>query len=45
MMEHNLSCLMKTIHVLCESWFDKGIGKKIYGERRDEDGRSIFNVG
>jgi hypothetical protein len=32
MMERNPDCSMKTLHVLCESWFYKGIGRKIYGE-------------
>jgi hypothetical protein len=36
---------MKTLHVLCESRLYKGIGRKIYGEQKDEDGRSIFDVG
>jgi hypothetical protein len=34
-MEHNPDCSMKTIHELCESRFCEGIGKKIFGERRD----------
>jgi hypothetical protein len=45
MMEHNPNCLMKTFKELCESQFYKEIGKKTYGERRDEDGRKIFDVG
>jgi hypothetical protein len=36
---------MKIFHKLCESQFCKEIGKKIYGERLDEDGRRIFEVG
>ncbi len=45
MMERNLSCSMKILHVFCESWFYKGIARKIYGEGKDEDGRNIFDVG
>ncbi len=44
MMEHNLGCSMKTLHVLCESQFCKRIGRKIFGEQKDEDWRSIYNT-
>jgi hypothetical protein len=44
-MERNSNCSMKTLHELCESRLYKGIGMKIFGEQRDEDGRSIFDVG
>jgi hypothetical protein len=36
-MEHNPECSMNTFHELCESWFYEEIGKKIFGEQRDED--------
>jgi hypothetical protein len=45
MMEHNPNCSMKTFHELCESWLCKEIGKKNSGERKDEDGKNIFDVG
>jgi hypothetical protein len=45
MMEHNLSCSMKTLHELCESWFWEEIGWKIFGERRDEVMKNIFDAG
>jgi len=45
MMERNPNCLMKNFHELCESWFYKEINRKIFGERRDEVMRSIFDVG
>jgi hypothetical protein len=44
-MERNLDFSMKTLHELCESRFCKGIGKKIYGEQRDEDWRNIYDAG
>jgi hypothetical protein len=44
MMERNPNCSMKTFHALCESRFCNEIGKKIFGERGDEDGKSIFDV-
>jgi hypothetical protein len=44
-MEHNFNSSIKTFHELCESRFCKEIGKKIYGERKDEVRRSIFDVG
>jgi hypothetical protein len=43
-MECNPSYSMKTLDELCESRFCKGIGKKTSGERRDEDGRRIFEA-
>jgi len=45
MMECNPSYLMKTLHELCESQFYKKIGRKIYGEQKDEVMKSIFDVG
>jgi hypothetical protein len=36
---------MKTLHEFCESRFYEEIGRKIFGERRDEVMRSIFDVG
>ncbi len=45
MMEHNLSCSMKTLHELCESWFWEEIGRKISREQKDEVMKSIFDVG
>jgi hypothetical protein len=45
MMERNPNCSMKTLCELYESQFCKEIGRMISGERRDEDGRSIFDVG
>jgi len=36
---------MKTFHELCESQFYKEIGRKIFGEQRDEIKRSIFDAG
>ncbi len=45
MMERNPDCSMKTFHELCESWFCEGIGKKIYEEQRDEDWKSIYDIG
>ncbi len=44
MMEHNFDYSMKSFHELCESHLCMGIGKKIYGERKDEDGKNIFDV-
>jgi hypothetical protein len=44
-MEQNPNCSMKTLHELCESQFYKEIGTKISRERRDEDGRRIFEAG
>jgi hypothetical protein len=44
-MECNPSYSMKTLHELWESWFYNEIGKKIYREQRDEDGKSIFDAG
>jgi hypothetical protein len=44
-MERNPSCLMKTLHELCESQFCKKISRKISGEPKDEVKRSIFEVG
>jgi hypothetical protein len=44
-MERNPSYSMKTLDELCESRFCKGIGKKTSRERRDEDGRRIFEAG
>jgi len=44
-MERNLSYSMKILHELCESRIYKGIGKKIFEEQRDEDWRSIDDVG
>jgi hypothetical protein len=41
-MEHNPGYSMKTFHVLCESQFCEGIGKKMYGEQKDEDWRNIY---
>jgi hypothetical protein len=45
MMECNPSYSLKTFHELCESQFYEGVGRKIYGERRDEDWRSIYDAG
>lgn len=45
MMERNPSFSMKTFHVLCESRFCERIGKKNSRERRDEDWRSIYDLG
>jgi len=45
MMERNSNCSMKTLHGMCESWLCMGIGRKVYGEQMDEDGRNIFDVG
>jgi hypothetical protein len=44
-MERNLGYSMKILQELCESWFYKGIGRKIFGERRDEEWRGIYDVG
>jgi hypothetical protein len=44
-MECNPNYLMKTLHELCESRLCKEIGKKIFGERRDDVMRNIFDVG
>jgi hypothetical protein len=44
MMECNLGYSMKTFHVLCESRFCKGIGRKIFGDKMDEDWRNIFDA-
>jgi hypothetical protein len=43
-MEHNPSVSMKILHEPCESRFYNEIGRKIYGEQKDEDGRSIFDA-
>jgi hypothetical protein len=43
-MEHDPGCSMGTFYELCESWFYKGIGEKISGERRDEERRNIYDV-
>jgi hypothetical protein len=45
MMERNPGYSMKTLHVLCESWFYEGIGRKNSWEQKDEDWRSIYDVG
>jgi hypothetical protein len=45
MMEHNRDYSMKTFQELCESRFCKGIGRKIYGEGRDEDWKGIYDAG
>ncbi len=45
MMQRNPNYSMKTFHELWESWFCNEIGKKIFGEQRDEDGRSTFDAG
>jgi len=45
MMELNSNCSMKTLQRMCESWLCMGIGRKVYGEQMDEDGRNIFDVG
>jgi hypothetical protein len=42
MMERNLDSSMKTLHVMCESRFYKGIDMKIFGEQRDKDWKSIY---
>jgi hypothetical protein len=44
-MEHDPDCSMKTFHELCESMLYKGIGKEISGERKDEEWKSIYDVG
>jgi hypothetical protein len=44
-MERNPGYSMKTLHVLCESWFYKGIGRKISEKRRDEDWKNIYDAG
>ncbi len=44
MIECNPNYSIKTFHELWESRFYNEIGKKIYGEQRDEDGRNIFDV-
>jgi len=41
----NPDCLMKILHELCESWLCEGIGKEIFGERRDKEWRNIYDVG
>jgi len=43
-MEHDFGCSMKTLHELCESRIYKGIGKKNFGEQRDEDWRNIYDA-
>jgi hypothetical protein len=43
-MEHNLDYSMKTFHVLCESQFCEGIGRKISGDQKDEDWKSIYDA-
>jgi hypothetical protein len=45
MMERYPNYSMKILDELCESWFCKEIGKKSSWEQKDEDGRSIFDVG
>jgi hypothetical protein len=35
---------MRIIHELCESWLYKGIGREIFGKRKDEEWRSIYDV-
>jgi hypothetical protein len=45
MMECNLACSMKIFHELCESRFYEGIGRKIFGEQKDENWKSIYDVG
>lgn len=45
MMECDPDCSMKTLYELCESRLCKGIGEEILEERRDEEWRSIFDVG
>jgi hypothetical protein len=44
-MEHNPNYSMKTLHELCKSHFCKEIGKKIYGEGKDEVMKKIFDSG
>jgi len=43
-MECNPGCSMKTFHELCESQFCEGIGRKIFGKRRDGDWKSIYDA-
>ncbi len=44
-MERNLSSSIKILHELCESRIYNEIGRKIYGEQRDEDWRNIYDAG
>jgi hypothetical protein len=44
-MECDFRSSMKTFHELCESWLFKGIGMEIFGERSDEEWRSIYDDG
>jgi hypothetical protein len=44
-MERNRHCSTKTFHVLCEWQICEGIDRNIYGEQRDVDWRSIYDVG
>ncbi len=44
MMERDLGCSMEILYERCESWFCKGIGEEISGERRDEEKRNIYDV-
>jgi hypothetical protein len=43
-MERDPDCSMKTLHELCESQICEGIGKKNFGEQRDEDWRNIYDA-
>jgi hypothetical protein len=44
MLECNPSYPIKTLDEMCESRFGKKIGSKTFGERRDKDGRRIFEA-
>jgi len=43
-MERDPGCSMKTLHELCESRICEGIGKKNFGEQRDEDWKNIYDA-